>query len=163
MVKNYNLSELSKKHDDRVAKHKDAELLNMVIVDLKGFKDGSYEDAFSDMSNCASNIYKDDLINWLKDNVDSFDKYMTEYIEFGVEEFDLLHYIGMAQIDYFMDLIYENLDDILMLYVYDFIELELGIKKITELQNDKIIYIKNTYNELEEIRKNVMEVLKVNE
>lgn len=102
------------------------------------YNNGYICDIISEIADNNVDIYNYDLIEWAKDNYNYIDDAVAE---FGVDtqNFDFWGIIRQGQYLYNDNDLYENLEDSLKFYMYDYIEKTLNIKEITEEQNDNLL------------------------
>lgn len=105
------------------------------------YDNGYICDIISEIADNNVDVYNYDLLNWVKDNY--------SYIEEALDELgtptddngkaDFLGIIRQGQ--YYANEcdIYDNLEDSLKFYMYDYIEKTLEIDEITEEQNDNLL------------------------
>jgi hypothetical protein len=118
-----------------------------ILDDFYGYDEGFYDDILREVCDNQVDIYNDNLIEWLKDNVDIFENYINDN---GLDSnFDLYRKIMEAQFDYYYhEIISPNTHHFILAYIYNFILLVLGIEEITEEQHDNI---KTLYEEFEDL------------
>lgn len=102
------------------------------------YDNGYICDIISEIADNNVDIYNYDLIEWAKDNYNYIDDAVAE---FGVDtqNFDFWGIIRQGQYLYNDNDLYENLEDSLKFYMYDYIEKTLKIEEITEEQNDDLL------------------------
>lgn len=105
------------------------------------YNNGYICDIITEIADNRIDIYNSDLMDWAKGNI--------SYIEEALEEFgtptnskgqpDFMRIIQQGQ--YFCNEqdLYNNLEDSLKFFMYDYIEKELKIKELTEEQNDNLL------------------------
>jgi hypothetical protein len=121
-----------------------------ILEDFYGYDSGYYSDVLREICDNQVDIYNDNLIAWLKDNVDIFENYINDN---GLDnDFDLYRKIMEAQFDYYYhNIVLPNENNFLYAYMYNFILVVLGIEEITEEQNDNLIAIFKEFEELGDI------------
>jgi hypothetical protein len=121
-----------------------------ILEDFYGYDNGYSSDILREVCDSQVDIYNDNLIAWLKDNVDIFENYINDN---GLDNnFDLYRKIMEAQFDYYYhDIVLANENNFLYAYMYNFILVVLGIEEITEEQNDNLIAIFEEFEELGDI------------
>ena len=128
-MKKYNIIELIKEI-------KESSTMERVdISSLCDYNGGQYLcDILSEINDSNIDIYYSDLFEWAKDNF----SYINEAKqEFGTSE-DITKEIQQGQYLQNQEEIYNNLDDMLSIYIYNILK-ENNIEELTEEQND-IIY-----------------------
>lgn len=132
------------------------------------YNEGYVCDIISEIADNNISTYSNDLLEWAKGN----SSYIEEAVlEFGVDEknFDFFKLIQQGQYIANEQELYNNLEDSLKFFMYDFIEKEMNILEITEKQNDDLLdfnfddnneqldnlieHIKNILKETEEEKK----------
>ena len=95
------------------------------------YNSGYIDDIFKEIADSHVAIYWADLCEWAKGNSGYIDEYVAE---FGIDEknFDFFRLIQGGQ--YFCNLkeLNQNRDDIIKLFIFNYIENELGIHEINE-------------------------------
>jgi hypothetical protein len=121
-----------------------------ILEDFYGYDSGYSSDILREVCDSQVDIYNDNLIAWLKDNVDIFENYINDN---GLDNnFDLYRKIMEAQFDYYYnDIVLANENNFLYAYMYNFILVVLGIEEITEEQNDNLIAIFEEFEDLGDI------------
>jgi hypothetical protein len=91
-----------------------------ILDDFYGYDEGFYDDVLREIVDNQVDIYNDNLIAWLKDNVDIFENYINDN---GLgSEFDLYRKIQEAQFDYYYhEIISPNIHHFILAYIYNFI------------------------------------------
>lgn len=147
---------------------------NLKIKDLMdGLYTGDFGDRFCDYNNgyicdiiteIADNnidIYYSDLFDWAKGN--------TTYIDEATAEFGrpdtFIQEIQQGQYYAYEQDLYENLEDSLKLFMYNYILYTLDIEEITEEQDDELLDydFSDNNDQLENIIEHINEVLKIEE
>lgn len=102
------------------------------------YNNGYICDIISEIADNNVDIYNYDLLEWAKDNYNYIDDAVAE---FGVDtqNFDFWGIIRQGQYLYNDNDLYENLEDSLKFYMYDYIEKTLEVEEITEEQNDNLL------------------------
>ena len=104
-----------------------------------GYNSGYIDDVFKEIADSHVAIYWTDLCEWAKGNSSYIDEYVAE---FGIDSnnFDFFRLIQGGQ--YFCNLeeLNQNRDDIIKLFIFNYIENELGVHEInkeneSELEN----------------------------
>lgn len=128
------------------------------------YDNGYICDIISEIADNNVDIYNYDLIEWAKDNYNYIDNAVAE---FGVDaqNFDFWGIIRQGQYLYNDNDLYENLEDSLKFYMYDYIEKTLNIKEITEEQNDDLLDFDFSDNNerLESLIEHINEVMETKE
>lgn len=118
-------------------------------------------DIITEIADNHINIYTSDLFDWAKNYFNYIEEANTEL---GTPK-DILQQIQQGQFYYYEQNIYNNLEDIMLNYMYNYIENVLNIKEITEEQYDDLLdFDFNNNNEmLENLIDHINEVLKIEE
>lgn len=118
-------------------------------------------DIITEIADNHINIYTSDLFDWAKNYFNYIEEANTEL---GTPK-DILQQIQQGQFYYYEQNIYNNLEDIMLNYMYNYIENVLNIKEITEEQYDDLLdFDFNNNNEmLENLINHINEVLKIEE
>lgn len=108
---------------------------------FRDYNNGYICDIITEIADNNIDIYNSDLMDWAKGN--------TSYIEEALEEFgtptnnrgqaDFMRIIQQGQYLCNEQDLYNNLEDSLKFFMYDYIEKELKIKELTEEQNDNLL------------------------
>lgn len=108
---------------------------------FRDYNNGYIGDIIAEIADNNIDIYNSDLMDWAKGN--------TSYIEEALEEFgtptnnrgqaDFMRIIQQGQYLCNEQDLYNNLEDSLKFFMYDYIEKELKIKELTEEQNDNLL------------------------
>lgn len=125
------------------------------------YDNGYICDIITEISDNHIDIYISDLFDWAKDYYSYIEEANTEL---GTST-DILKQIQQGQFYYYEQNIYNNLEDIMLNYMYNYIENVLNIKEITEEQYDDLLdFDFNDNNEmLENLIDHINEVLKIEE
>ena len=121
---------------------------------ITDYSSGYIYDVFSEIANNSIDIYTYDLLEWAKSNYN--------YIEDAIDELgtpqdkdgraDFIGMIQQGQYIYYSNDLYENIDDIIKLYIYNYIKYKLNIDEITEEQEETIDLLNyDNNNTLDEI------------
>lgn len=118
-------------------------------------------DIITEIADNHIDIYISDLLDWAKNYFNYIEEANTEL---GTPK-DILQQIQQGQFYYYEQNIYNNLEDIMLNYMYNYIENVLNIKEITEEQYDDLLdFDFNDNNEiLENLIDHINEVLKTEE
>ena len=129
-MKKYNIVELIKKIKERNQNN------NVDISSFCDYSDCYYiDDVIHELADSNVSIYYNDLFDWLKDNFSYVDDAINEY---GLPENpSIINQIQMGQYFQNNEEIYNSLDDMLSIYIYNILK-ENNIEELTEEQNDKI-------------------------
>lgn len=107
-------------------------------VDVASFVDygeADYiHDVITEIANDNVDLYAYELLEWAKDNFYYIDYAMQEY---GKPD-DFLKYIQQGQYYHYSTEIYENIDDFMLVYAYNYLLREKNIETITEEQQEEI-------------------------
>lgn len=102
---------------------------------IRNYSGGYICDIITEIADNNVDIYYSDLFEWAKHNF--------EIIEEANEEFgapnDIIKQIQQGEFLAFERELYENLEDNLKYFMYDYIEKDLKIKEITEEQNENLL------------------------
>ena len=125
------------------------------------YDNGYICDIITEISDNHIDIYTSDLFDWAKNYFSYIEEVNTEI---GTPT-DILQQIQQGQFYYYEQNIYNNLEDIMLNYMYNYIENVLNIKEITEEQYDDLLdFDFNDNNEmLENLIDHINEVLKIEE
>lgn len=120
------------------------------------YSDGYISDIINEISDNNIGIYTSDLFDWAKSNYN--------YIEDANKEFgtpsDIIKQIQQGQFLQISNEMYENFDNMILLFVYDYIYNDLGIEEINEEQQEEIENENfNNYDRLDEIIDFVNDIL----
>lgn len=118
------------------------------------YNNGYIGDIITEIADNNVDIYNNDLMEWAKGN--------TSYIEDALREFgtpedsnghpDFMRIIMQGQYYMHEQDLYNNLEDILKYWAYDYIENKYNLTELTEEQNDEIEFLNyNNIDRLEEI------------
>lgn len=102
---------------------------------LRDYDDGYICDIITEISDNKVDIYYYDLFEWAKNNF----SYINEANEEMGAPNDIIKQIQQGQFLYNERNIFENLEDSLKMFMYDYIEKDLKILEITEKQNDDLL------------------------
>lgn len=122
--------------------------------EITGYNSGYIGDIVTEIADNNVDIYYSDLNEWTKDN--------ANYIEEALDEFGTptdgnghADYYGMIRQGQFIAYereLYENLEDILKYWAYDYIEDNYKLTELTEEQNDEVEFLNyNNFEKLEDI------------
>lgn len=122
--------------------------------DITNYSSGYVGDIITEIADNNVDIYNNDLMEWAKGN--------TSYIEDAMREFgtpedsnghpDFMRLIMQGQYYMYEQDLYNNLEDILKYWAYDYIENKYNLTELTEEQNDEIEFLNyNNIDRLEEI------------
>ena len=129
---------------------------------FRDYDNGYICDIITEIADNKIDIYYSDLFEWAKYN---FDIIQEANEELGTPT-DITKQIQQGQfLSYERDL-YDNLEDIIKFYIYDYIEKDLNIKELSEKQIEEIeneIDFSDNNEQLENIIEKVNEILKEKE
>lgn len=109
------------------------------------YNSGYICDIISEIADNHVNIYYNDLFEWAKHNFSIIEEANEE---FGTPN-DMTKQIQQGQYYYNERNLYENLKDIVLFRLYDYIEKDLDIKELTDEQIEEIDFLNiNDNNEL---------------
>lgn len=123
------------------------------------YDDGYICDIITEIADNSVDIYTQDLLDWVPDNY----SYIEEAnIEMGVPK-GFLNQIQQGQCYYYKRNLYENLEDTLKNYMYNYIENILKVKEITEEQNENLLDwdFSDNNEKLENFIEHINEILKI--
>lgn len=123
------------------------------------YDDGYICDIITEIADNSVDIYTQDLLDWVPDNY----SYIEEAnIEMGVPK-GFLNQIQQGQYYYYERNLYENLEDTLKNYMYNYIENILKVKEITEEQNENLLDwdFSDNNEKLENFIEHINEILKI--
>lgn len=123
------------------------------------YDDGYICDIITEIADNSVDIYTQDLLDWVPDNY----SYIEEAnIKMGVPK-GFLNQIQQGQCYYYERNLYENLEDTLKNYMYNYIENILKVKEITEEQNENLLDwdFSDNNEKLENLIDHINEVLKI--
>lgn len=125
------------------------------------YDNGYICDIITEIADNNIDIYYYDLFEWAKNNF----SYITEANEEMGTSTDIIKQIQQGQYYANEKELYENLDESLQFFMYDYIEKYLDIKEISENQNDDLLDWDFTDNneKLENLIEHINEVLKIKE
>jgi len=90
-------------------------------------------DTLCEIADNNVDVYNSDLLDWLKDNYDEFEKTIDEYGLPTGERFDLIKWIQMAQGRTYENELCENKEDIVLFWIYE----QLKDNNIEELEDEQ--------------------------
>ena len=123
--------------------------------DITNYSSGYVSDIITEIADNNVDIYNNDLMEWAKGNTSYIEDAM---VEFGTPEDsnghpDFMRLIMQGQYYMYEQDLYNNLEDILKYWAYDYIENKYNITELTEEQNDEINFYNYTnVDRLEEIK-----------
>lgn len=126
---------------------------------LRDYSNGYICDIITEIADNNVDIYYSDLFEWAKNNFSIIEEANEE---FGTPN-DITKQIQQGEFLAFERELYENLEDNLKYFIYDYIEKDLKIKEITEEQNENLLdwdFSDNNEqleNLIEHINENLME------
>lgn len=123
------------------------------------YDDGYICDIITEIADNSVDIYTQDLLDWVPDNY----SYIEEAnVEMGVPK-GFLNQIRQGQYYYYERNLYENLEDTLKNYMYNYIENILKVKEITEEQNENLLDwdFSDNNEKLENFIEHINEILKI--
>lgn len=124
------------------------ELQNTYCDNICDYDNGYISDIINEISDNNVDIYYNDLFEWAK--------YNTSYIEDANNEFgtpsDIIAQIQQGQFLQISNEMYENFDNMILLFIYNYIYNDLGIEEIEEEKQEEIENENfNNYDKLEQI------------
>lgn len=131
------------------------------------YDSGYIGDIITEIADNEVDIYTSDLLEWAKGNYSDIEEALDEL---GTPtdsngKADFLKIIQQGQYYQNEQDLYDNLEDALKFYMYDYIEKELNIKEITEEQNDDLLDFDFSDNneQLENLIEHIDEVMETDE
>lgn len=129
------------------------------ITDYNG---GYISDIISEMADSNVDVYNYNLLQWCANDLNNI-----YYCDQAKDELGADNLISMLQGGQYLQItddLYENLEDILINYMYYYIITYLEIEELTEEQNDKLLdFDFKACDKLEEIEEHAAEILKEEE
>lgn len=129
---------------------------------ITDYNDGYISDIINEMADNNVDIYNYDLLQWCANNL-----YNIDYCDRAKDELGASDLVSMLQGGQYLQItddLYENLENILINYMYYYIENYLELEEITEEQNDELLdFDFEACDKLEEIAEHATEILKENE
>lgn len=129
------------------------------ITDYNG---GYISDIISEMADSNVDVYNYNLLQWCANDLNNI-----YYCDQAKDELGADNLISMLQGGQYLqitDNLYENLENILINYMYYYIQNYLEIEELTEKQNDELLNFNFTNcDKLEEIEEHAAEILKEEE
>lgn len=123
------------------------------------YDDGYICDIITEIADNSVDIYTQDLLDWVPDNYSYIE---DANIEKGVPK-GFLNQIRQGQYYYYERNLYENLEDTLKNYMYNYIENILKVKEITEEQNENLLDwdFSDNNEKIENFIEHINEILKI--
>ena len=123
--------------------------------DITNYSSGYVSDIINEIVENYIDIYTYDLFEWAKGN--------TYYIDRAVDELGrpdtIEDEIRQGQYIAYQEDLYNNIEDILKYWAYDYIENKYNITELTEEQNDEINFYNYTnVDRLEEIKRMIEDI-----
>lgn len=112
------------------------------------YSDGYICDVIAEISDNHVNVYYNDLFEWCKNNF----SYVNEWIAECGSSGDIIKDIQGGQYKQISDELYENIEEMLLLFAYDYLftnKIALNDEQLEELESD--ISIMDNNNRLDEI------------
>lgn len=124
---------------------------------LRDYNNGYIGDIIAEIADNHIDIYYYDLFEWAKNNFDI----ITEANEEMGTPNDIIKQIQQGEFVAFERDLYENLEDSLKNFMYDYIEKDLDIQEITEEQNENLLDwdFSDNNEQLENLIKHINEIL----
>ena len=128
---------------------------------IRDYDNGYICDIITEIADNNIDIYYADLFEWAKHNFDIIEEANKEM---GAPN-DIIKQIQQGQFVAFERDLYENLEDILKNYMYDYIEKNLKIEELTEEQNEKLLDwdFSDNNEQLENLIEHINEILEEKE
>lgn len=133
---------------------------------FRDYDNGYICDIITEIADNNVDIYNNDLMEWAKGNISYIEEALEEFGEPKVNgRIDFMRIIQQGQYYYNEQNLYENLEDSLKMFMYDYIEKDLKITELTEEQNDNLLdWDFLDYNEqLENLIEHIKTILKEKE
>ena len=118
------------------------------------YNNGYISDIITEIADNNVDIYNNDLMEWAKGNASYIEDAMKEFgtPEDGNGHPDFMRIVMQGQYYMYEQDLYNNIEDILKYWAYDYIENKYNLTELTEEQNDEIeFYNYNSVDRLEEI------------
>ena len=132
---------------------------------FRDYDNGYICDIITEIADNHVDIYNSDLLEWAKDNYGYIEEAMNE---FGAAtdnngKVDFMRCIMQGQFYAYEQDIYENLEESLKFFMYDYIEKNLDILELTEEQNENLLDwdFSDNNEQLENLIEHINEVLEV--
>lgn len=107
---------------------------------FRNYDNGYIGDIITEIADNNVDIYNNDLMEWAKGNISYIEEALEEFGEPKVNgSINFMRIIQQGQYYYNEQNLYENLEDSLKMFMYDYIEKDLKIKELTEEQNDNLL------------------------
>lgn len=129
---------------------------------FRDYDNGYISDIITEIADNNIDIYNSDLMEWAKGNISYIEEALEEFGEPKVNgRIDFMKIIQQGQYYYNEQNLYENLEDSLKIFMYDYIEKDLEITELTEEQNDDLLdWDFSDYNEqLENLIEHIRTIL----
>ena len=125
------------------------------------YDNGYICDIITEIADNHIDIYTSDLFDWAKNYFSYIEEANTKL---GTPT-NIEQQIQQGQFYYYQKNIYDNLEDIMLNYMYNYIENVLNIKEITENQNENLLDFdfNDNFEMLENLIDHINEVLKIEE
>lgn len=132
------------------------ELQNTYCDNICDYDSGYICDIISEIGDRNIDIYYYDLFEWAKGNFD----YINEANEELGQPNDIIQQIQQGQYLQITNDLYDNFDDMIKLFIYDYIYNNLEIEEITEEQEEEIDLLNfDNNNTLEEVIDEITNIL----
>lgn len=128
---------------------------------FRDYDNGYICDIITEIADANIDIYYYDLFEWAKNNFDIIEEANAEM---GAPN-DIIKQIQQGEFLAFERDLYDNLEDSLKYFMYDYIEKDLEIEEITEEQNEKLLDwdFSDNNEQLENLIDHINETLQKNE
>lgn len=144
----YNVKELKKSYET-----------NDYYYFLADYGNGYICDIIAEFADGQVDIYTSDLFEWAKTNFDYVEQAVNEgFVD--TSHFDILQALKSGQYIQIEEELYENLDDCIKYYIYDYLD-KSGVEELTDEQAEKIDELNFDNNDrVDDIDEAVNEIIK---
>lgn len=128
---------------------------------FRDYDNGYICDIITEIADANIDVYYYDLFDWAKNNFDIIEEANEE---FGASN-DIIKQMQQGEYLAFEHDLYDNLEDSLKYFMYDYIEKDLKIEEITEEQNENLLDwdFSDNNEQLENLIDHINETLQKNE
>lgn len=118
------------------------------------YNNGYISDIINEISDNNIDIYNYNLFNWVAENLNNI-----YYCDQAIQELGATDIIGIlqgAQMLYYNENLFDNIEDILKYYIYNYIQETLGLEEISEEKSEEINFINlNNFDKLEQLNEEI--------